>query len=465
MRGSIRQKGKNSWQLQVYTGTGPDGKPRRHFETVRGRKGDAQRRLTELLASLDKGVYAPPGRLTVAEHLNNWLEGYVKTNCSPRTLEGYQSIAEHHLIPALGHIQLKHLHPQAIQSYYGKACERLSPRTVAKHHRLLSQALKYAVRQGVLGRNPCELVDPPSWKAKPMRTLTPWEVGVLFDAMRDSAIYPVTYTAVSTGLRQAELLGLRWRDIDLEILSISVSQVLYKRQGICELKEPKTNHSRRRVAMTPKLALFSREYRAEREALYQQLGKELSLDSLVFGNIEGKPLDPSMLSHECAKIAKRAGLEGVRFHDLRHTFASLMLLRGAKPKVISEALGHSSVAFTMDIYSHIIEGMQSDAMALLDEVLPVGVNGESRKNNANLTPILPKTGGNGQNLASGRGGEMADAADLKSAAPRVRVGSNPTPGTTFCSPTLPTASARNLDASGSSRLRTSPSSNRSAAGS
>jgi len=131
--------------------------------------------------------------------------------------------------------------------------------------------------------------------------------------------------------------------------------------------------------MTPKLALFLREYRAERESLYWQLGQPLTLDSLIFGSPEGKPLDPSILSHDFARIAKLAGLEGVRFHDLRHTFASLMLLRGAKPKVISEALGHSSVAFTMDVYSHIISGMQEDAMALLDEVLPPGVNGAKNK--------------------------------------------------------------------------------------
>jgi integrase len=137
--------------------------------------------------------------------------------------------------------------------------------------------------------------------------------------------YPVVYTAVSTGLRQAELLCLRWRDIDLDMLSISVSQVLYKRRGVCQFKEPKTSHSWRRVAMTPKLALFLREYRAERESLYWQLGQPFTLDSLVFGSHEGKPLDPSVLSHDFSRIAKRAGLEGVRFHDLRHTFASLML--------------------------------------------------------------------------------------------------------------------------------------------
>ncbi|GAI12311.1 unnamed protein product [marine sediment metagenome] len=218
-----------------------------------------------------------------------------------------------------------------------------------------------------------------------MRTLTPGEVEVLFENAQDNYYYPVIYTAVSTGLRQAELLGLRWRDVDLDLLSISVSQVLYKRRGICQFKEPKTTHSRRRVAMTPKLALFLREYRAERERLYQRLGKSLTLDDLVFAGPEGKPIDPCVLTHAFTRLARQANLEGVRFHDLRHTFASLMLLRGAKPKVISEALGHSSVAFTMDVYSHIIEGMQSDAMALLDEVLPAGVNKNSV---ANLSPTI-----------------------------------------------------------------------------
>jgi len=388
MKGSIRQRAKGSWQIVLDIGNGADGRRHRVYETVHStRKSDAQRRLNELLANAEKGVYTPPGRLTLAEHLHNWLTGYVKVNCSIRTLDAVQSIAEHHLIPALGNTQLKHLHPQAIQAYYGKACEHLSARTVHYHHRILKQSLKYAVRQGYLGRNPCELVDPPSPRKKPMRTLTPSELEVLLENASSNQFYPVIYTAVSTGLRQAELLGLMWRSIDLDYLSISVNQVLYKRRGICQFNEPKTSHSRRRVSMTPKLALFLREYKLERERLYQQLGKELTLDSLVFANVEGKPIDPGVLTHNFARIAKRAGLENVRFHDLRHTFASLMLLRGAKPKVISEALGHSSVAFTMDVYSHIIEGMQSDAMALLDEVLPEGVNKNSV---AKMSPILEK---------------------------------------------------------------------------
>jgi integrase len=282
-------------------------------------------------------------------------------------------------------LSLKQLTPQVIQEYYGKACGELSKRTVHHQHRVLSESLKYALRQGYLGRNPCDMVDPPSPRKKAMRTLTPDEVKQLLDTAETNYYYPIIYTAVSTGLRQAELLGLRWRDIDLDMLSISVSQVLYKRGGKSKFKEPKSAHSRRRVAMTPKLAIFLRNYKASREVLYLEMDQVLGLDDLVFTSTSFQPLNPSVITHNFHQIEEKAGLKGIRFHDLRHTFASLMLLRGAKPKVTSEALGHASVAFTMDTYSHIIEGMQEDAMALLDEVLPVGV---VQKNNANLTPIL-----------------------------------------------------------------------------
>jgi len=376
--GHLRQRTKGSWQITIYSGY-VGGKTIRHHETVKGTKTEAMRRMRELESGLDKGVPIPTGRLTVAEHLQNWLEGYASTSCSTRTVDGYKSIVENHLIPALGHIQLRQLQPQAVQSYYGKACEKLSGRSVQHHHRVLSQSLKYAVRLGYLGRNPAELVTAPSSRKKVMRTLTPSEVEVLLKNAASNQFYPVIYTAVSTGLRQAELLGLRWRDVDLDLLSISISQVLYKRRGACTFKEPKTSGSSRRIAMTSKLALFLREYKAERESLSLHLGRLLSLDDLVFASIDGKPIDPSTLTHTFGRIVLQAGLGRVRFHDLRHTFASLMLLRGAKPKVISEALGHASVAFTMDTYSHIISGMQEEAMALLDEVIPAGIGRKLEK--------------------------------------------------------------------------------------
>jgi integrase len=373
MKGSIRKRGKNSWQIQIYTGLKPDGKPKRHFETVKGNKGDAQRRLHELLSSLDKGVYTPPGRLTFAEHLNNWLDGYVKVNCLERTLDNYRSIVNYHFIPELGHILLRQLTPQAIQSYYGRACERISARTVLYHHRILKESLKYAVRQGYLGRNPADLVDPPKPRKKTMRTLTPEEIKTLLEVALDNQFYPVIYTAISTGLRETELLGLRWRDIDLNLQSISVCQILYyKKHDVFEFKEPKTSHSKRRVKMTAKLVDYLGEYKGTRESLSLHLGRLLKPDDLIFAKVEGSPFNPSVLRHNFTRMVNRAGLKGLRFHDLRHTFATLMLKQGAKPKVISEALGHASVAFTLDTYGHVIEGMQSEAMALLDEILPPG---------------------------------------------------------------------------------------------
>jgi integrase len=133
--------------------------------------------------------------------------------------------------------------------------------------------------------------------------------------------------------------------------------------------------------MTPKLAIYLREVLQDQQDLFQSLGRRHTDDDLVF-NVAGKPIDPNVLSHAFTRLARQSGLEGVRFHDLRHTFASLMLMLGAKPKVISEALGHASVAFTMDTYSHIISGMQEEAMALLDTALPAGI---SKRNNVNLT--------------------------------------------------------------------------------
>ncbi|MFC1945097.1 tyrosine recombinase XerC, partial [Chloroflexota bacterium] len=201
--GHLRQRTKGRWQICVNSGY-VSGRAIRHHETVNGTKADAARRMRELESGLDKGVPIPVGNITVAEHLHSWLEGYVRTACSPRTVEGYQSIVENHLVPALGNIQLRQLQPQAIQSYYGGVLGRLSARSVQHHHRVLSQSLKHAVRQGILGRNPADLVTSPSSRKKAMRTLTPSEVKVLLEGASGSRFYPVIYTAVSTGLRQAE---------------------------------------------------------------------------------------------------------------------------------------------------------------------------------------------------------------------------------------------------------------------
>lgn len=369
MRGYLRKRGDN-WQLTIWVGKKPDGKPLRHFETIRGSKADAQRRLRELLSEIDRNTYTAPSHMTLAQLLDQWLDGYCKTKCSMRTQDSYEYLVRGHLVPALGHIRLDELQPRVIQAYYGKACEKVSNRTVLHTHRVLSQALKWAVRQGYLGKNPAELTDPPTPLYRNMTTLSSAEVSLLLEHAQGKDYYPVIYTAISTGLRRNEMLGLRWRDVDLLMASISVSQVLYKGRGRIEFKEPKTEHSRRRVAMTPKLAIYLREHRQRQE---QIMGRPLTLDDLVFCHPDGTPLDPSTVSHSFFRIVKEAGLK-VRFHDLRHSCASLMLREGIHPKIVSEMLGHSSVAITLDIYSHVTPGLQEAAAKSLNEVLPAGMS-------------------------------------------------------------------------------------------
>ena len=372
MKGNIRRRGEHQgWQITIWTGKKPDGSPIRHYETVNGSKADAQRRLRELLTDIDKSIYVTPTKYTVKDIIDQWLDGYCKTNCQSRTYDGYEAAARLYIVPSLGHILMKDLQPKAIQSSYGALCETMSNRTVLHVHRILSQCLKWAVRQNYIGRNPCELVDPPSPRNRTMCTLSAFEVGILLDNAQSNYYYPVIYTAISTGLRRNELLGLRWRDVDLDLLAISVSRTLYKGKGRVEFKEPKTKYSRRRVAMTPKLALYLKEYKREREILNLELGKVLGLDDLVFADYNGKPIDPSVLTHNFGRIVKRVGL-GVRFHDLRHSYATLMLAAGVHPKIVSEALGHSTVAITLDIYSHVTPGLQEAAAKQLDSVLPAG---------------------------------------------------------------------------------------------
>ena len=378
MKGHVRQRSKGSWEIAIDVGRDPaTGKRLQHWETVRGTKRDAERRLAELLVTIEQGIYLKPKRLSLAEYLQHWLDGYVKTNCSLRTLDSYQSIVSRHLIPSLGHLPLTQIQPQHIQEYYARSLAggrvdgkgALSARSVLHIHRVLFQALNYAVRQGLVIRNVADLVDPPRARKAQMKTLTPQEVSRLFNAVQHTPYYPIIYTAVNTGLRQAELLGLRWHDLDLDLAALSVTQVLYKRRGICQFKEPKSAHSRRRLDLSPSLALFLRQHRIKREAECLLLGKPLCENDLVFSHTDGSPMDPGTLTHNFARIARKTGLPGTRFHDLRHTFASLMLLAGIHPKIVSEMLGHSSVAFTLDTYSHVIGGLQQAAVRRLDEML------------------------------------------------------------------------------------------------
>jgi len=203
-----------------------------------------------------------------------------------------------------------------------------------------------------------------------MVTLSPEDVNKLLDAVRDTPYYDLFYTAIYTGLRRSELLALRWSYIDLDLATLSVVETLHQlhnREFV--FRQPKSKKGRRLVALSPSLALLLRDRKAKQELDRMLLGKPLLPSNLVFSNPDGSPLQPGSITQAFTRMTRSIGLHGVRFHDLRHTHATLMLWQGIHPKIVSERLGHSSIAITLDTYSHVMPGLQEAAAQRFEQGL------------------------------------------------------------------------------------------------
>ncbi|GAH80025.1 unnamed protein product, partial [marine sediment metagenome] len=250
---------------------------------------------------------------------------YAGMHTSPRTQESYRMEVEHHLIPHLGAIALCQLQPQQLQSYYADALKKgrmdgkggLSARTVLYHHRILSEALSHALKMELVARNVAKAVDPPRPRQVKIATMALEDIPKFVEVVWETPYYVLFFTALFTGMRLGELLGLRWRDIGLDSGALFVVQALYKRRGVCQMIEPKSPYSRRKIALPSSLSLLLRQHGAKQEAERILLGKVVSGDDLVFAYVDGRPLDPDTVSHAFVRLLKRAGLPHIRFHDLR----------------------------------------------------------------------------------------------------------------------------------------------------
>ena len=355
------------------------GRRRQRYETYRGNIRDVQRRLSELQSQVDRGGFVKPSRITLAEFLRQWLTDYATTNVRPRTLEGYRGIVQAHLIPKLGSVPLSELQPSHLQHYYSNALENgrldgklggLSPRSVLHHHRVLSEALSHGVKWGLVVRNVAQVTDPPRPGRAEMAILDTAAIRRLLETSQGIVYRPMIHLALYTGLRRSEFLGLRWADVDLEMATLSVIQVIHKlRDGRIVFQEPKTAKGRRLVSLSPTAVLALRAHREKHEADRASLGTTLADNALVFSQPDGSPFLPDTVSHAFAKIVRRAGLQGIRLHDLRHAHASMMLRRGVHPKIVQERLGHSTISVTLDTYSHVTPGLQEAAALKVDEEL------------------------------------------------------------------------------------------------
>jgi len=372
MRGHIKKRGKDTWSLVVPTGL---AKPKQKWFTVRGTKKAAEAELSRLLNEVSTGGFVAAPNMRVDAYLDRWLADYAKPNVAAKTYERYQEIVDGNIKPALGSIQLSKLKPMAIQSFYSDSLASgrkdrkggLSPRSVLHFHRVLHKAMAQAVKWQLLSRNPVDAVEAPRPERREMRALDPKETAELLRKLEGTNLRVPVLVLASTGLRRGELLALKWKEVDLDRATLVVSSALEEtKAGGVRFKQPKTGRSRRKVALPSLTVEALRAHKLEQTAARLKLGPAYANNDLVFSEPDGSVWAPDTFSSLFATFISRSDLKHVRLHDMRHSHASQLLLADIHPKVVSERLGHSSIAITMDTYSHLLPGMQEDAATKID---------------------------------------------------------------------------------------------------
>lgn len=364
MAGQIIRRGERNYVLRIYIGRDAKGKRQYLNRTIKGTKKDAEAQLTKLLRDRDMGVLSDPTRESLNDYLDRWLETAVKPRVRTRTYEDYKAIANRYIRGALGDKLLTQITPIALQKLYAELLARpLAPRTVRYCHTVMHNALGQAVKWRMLETNPAAYVDLPKKKHREMHALTEAEAQRFLAAASVEEDYALFALLLTTGLRPSEAFGLKWNDYDPRTSVLSVSRVVTRpSSGAWRFESPKTAKSRRSFEVPGGLSLILEEHRAK---------PRNNPHGFIFPNAEGEPLHIQNVSSRVFKrILKRAGLSTTfRLYDLRHSCATLLLLAGVHPKVVSDRLGHSSISETMDTYSHVIPGMQKEASDKLDTML------------------------------------------------------------------------------------------------
>ena len=328
-----------------------EGKTKRKY--VRGKdKKEVAAKLAKAIAERDSGLVYDSENMTVGEYLGRWLDA-IRGTLRERTWRRHEEIARIHLEPSLGKTRLDGLSPLQVQALYRQKLDSgLSSRTVQMIHLTLHKALKQGVRWMLIPRNVAEAVDPPRPPAKEIRPLTADQVKVLLTAAKGDKLEALYVLAVSTGLRQGELLGLKWEDVDLQEGMLRVRRTVFN--GV--VSAPKTARGNCSVRLSKEAIRALRDHPRQSEWIFcTRVGTSLSTHNVT--NRSWKPL------------LKRAGLSDIRFHDLRHTCVTLLLTKGVHPKIVQEMLGHSSISITLDLYSHVLPDMQEKAVEAMDDIL------------------------------------------------------------------------------------------------
>jgi integrase len=386
MKGHIRERSAGHWAIIIEMRDPETGRRKRKWHSFSGTKREAQIECARLISEVKVGTYIEPSKTTLAQFLDRWLDD-VKSRVAPKTHERYAQICRKNIGPLLGAVALAKLKPEQISDAYAKALAAgrrrgnggLAPRTVRQMHAILKSALAQAVKWEILVRNPAAAVRGPKVGRAAMQTYDLEQTAELIEAARGRGVFIPTLLAVLGGLRRGEIAALRWRDVDLAAAQLSVVRSAEQTRAGVRYKEPKSGQGRT-IALSNTLVTELRAHRVAQAEQLLRFGKRLSDDDFVVTQADGSPLRPHSLGQEWVRfLARTRALPRIRFHDLRHAHATHLLASGVHPKVASERLGHSKVAITLDLYSHVLPNMQADAAAIVDGALRAVLNRRESK--------------------------------------------------------------------------------------
>ncbi len=366
--GSIYKRGDGRWVGVISLGYKNSKRHRKSFygETRR----EVQEKLTAALRSHQQGLPPPPERQTVGQFLEYWLAQSVKLSVRSLTYEGYRLHVRNHIVPALGRIRLTKLTAQDVQELLNdKLREGYAPRTVQYMHAVLRRALVQAFKWGLVAQNVATLVDRPQVRRPEVKPFDPEQARALLVAVKGDRLEALYSVALAVGLRRGEALGLHWDDVDLDAGTLRVRRTLQRVDGKLRLETTKTDRSRRTIALPQTVAVALRVHRARQLRERLAAGSRWQETGFVFTTGIGTPLEPRNVTRHFRNVLTKTGLPLKRFHDLRHTCASLLLVQGVHPRVVMEILGHSQISMTMDTYSHVMPVLQHEAASQMDALL------------------------------------------------------------------------------------------------
>ena len=366
--GTITRRKDGRWEARYYVPTLNGTKRKVLYGKTQAEVRD---KLTKARSECIDGIMCDDENMTVGEYLDVWLKGTVYGSVRRSTYDRDTNLVNNHIEPVLGGVKLKRLNSAHVQSFYRNRLDKgLSASTVHKMHDILRRGLAQAVKWHLLPRNVADVVKPPRPVPKEMVALSADETRRLLEAAGGDRLEALYILAVHTGMRQGEMLALRWQDVDMESAVMSVRRTLTRSGGKVVFGEPKTKKSRRSIRLTPQAVEALRSHLERQLEDMEILGDHYQDQGLVFTTNTGGPINPSNLRQRSfAQLLKRAGLPHMRFHDLRHTCATLLLSRGVHPKFVQELLGHATIAITLDTYSHVMPSMGDATAKAMEDAL------------------------------------------------------------------------------------------------